>query len=93
VDWIDLPAGSFTSTLVGSRVTYTPSPRMFVGALVQYNSSRSALNTNIRFRWEYQPGSDLFIVCSEGREIDLRPHESGLRNLGFAIKLTRLLRF
>ncbi len=93
MDWIDLPVGSFTSTLVGSRVTYTPSPRMFVGALVQYNSSRSALNTNIRFRWEYQPGSDLFIVYSEGRETGLRPHESGLRNRGFAIKLTRLLRF
>ena len=52
-----------------------------------------ALNTNIRFRWEYQPGSDLVVVYSEGRETDLRPHESGLRNRGFAIKLTRLLRF
>ena len=93
VDWVDLPAGSFTSTLVGSRVTYTASPRMFVGALVQYNSSRSALNTNIRLRWEYQPGSDLFIVYSEGRETDFLPHESGLRNRGLAIKLTRLLRF
>ena len=93
LDWVDLPAGSFTSTLLGSRVTYTVSPRMFVGALVQYNSSRSALNTNIRLRWEYQPGSDLFIVYSEGRDTALRPDVSGLQNRGLAIKLTRLLRF
>ena len=93
VDWVDLPAGSFTSTLLGSRVTYTASPRMFVGALVQYNSSRNALNTNIRLRWEYQPGSDLFIVYSEGRDTALRPDVAGLQNRGLAIKLTRLLRF
>ena len=31
--------GSFTTTLVGSRVTYTMTPLMFVSALVQYNSS------------------------------------------------------
>ena len=73
VDWVNLPAGAFTSTLAGSRVTYTASPRMFVGALVQYNSSSSALNTNIRFRWEYQPGSDIFVVYSEGRENTLGP--------------------
>ena len=94
VDWVNLPAGAFTSTLLGSRVTYTMSSRMFVSALVQYHSSRDALSTNVRFRWEYQPGSDLFIVYSEGREINsLRPSFSTLQNRGLAIKLTRLLRF
>ena len=93
LDWVDLPEGRFTSTLLGSRVTYTASPRMFVGALVQYNSSISALNTNVRFRWEYRPGSDLFIVYSEGRDTGFRPGLSSVQNRGLAIKLTRLVRF
>jgi hypothetical protein len=67
---------------------------MFVGAFVQYSSTDSALSTNIRFRWEYQPGSDIFVVYSEGRESHLDPREvSGLQNRGFAIKMTRLFRF
>ncbi len=42
-------------------------PRMFVAALVQYSSSNTSLSTNLRFRWEYQPGSELFVVYTEGR--------------------------
>ena len=38
-NWIDLPTGSFTTKLVGSRVTYTLTPLLFASALVQYNSS------------------------------------------------------
>src|SRR5437867_8142203 len=30
--------------------------------------SNAALSSNIRFRWEYQPGSDLFFVYSDGRD-------------------------
>ena len=41
-------------------------PLMFTSALVQYNSSRNAVSTNIRFRWEYQPGSERFIRVQRG---------------------------
>ena len=61
--------GSFTTTLLlRLRSTYTLSSRSFIGALVQYNTSNSSLSTNIRYRWEYQPGSDLFVVYTDGRE-------------------------
>ncbi len=62
VNWVDLPEGQFTSTLVGNRATYTFTPRMFVAALVQYTSSTTSLLSNVRFRWEYSPGSELFVV-------------------------------
>jgi hypothetical protein len=65
---------------------------MFVGALLQYNSSNNALNSNLRFRWEYQPGSDLFVVFSEGRDTRA-PGYPGLQNRGFVVKYTRLFRF
>ena len=37
-----------TTKLVTTRTTYTVTPRMFVGALVQYNSSNNPLGANIR---------------------------------------------
>ena len=59
VNRIDLPEGLFTTNLVTSRVTYTLTPRVFFGGLLQYNSSNNSLGTNLRLRWEYQPGSEL----------------------------------
>ena len=60
INKVDLPSGSFTTTLAGSRVTYTMTPLMFASALVQYNSTADTVSSNVRFRWEYQPGSELF---------------------------------
>ncbi len=90
--WVDLPAGYFTARLAGARVNFTASARLVLGALVQYNSSSDALSSNVRFRWEYEPGSDLFVVYSEGRDT-LRRGFPVLQNRSVALKLTRLLRF
>ena len=92
LNWIDLPEGKFTTRLFSARTTYTLTPRAFVGALIQYNSSISTYTTNVRFRWEYQPGSDFFVVYSEGRNTAAIGAET-LSNRGVAMKLTRLLRF
>ncbi len=67
-------------------------PRMFVAALVQYSSSSSSLSTNLRFRWEYQPGSELFVVYTEGRST-LPLTGTELENRGFVVKINRLFRF
>jgi hypothetical protein len=91
-NWIDLPSGAFTTTLVGSRVTYTVTPLMFASALVQYNSSNDLVSSNVRFRWEYQPGSELFVVYNEERD-SLSPRFPTLRNRTFIVKVNRLLRF
>jgi|TARA_B100000315_G_scaffold179835_1_gene168622 hypothetical protein len=92
IDWIDLPQGSFVSKLVSGRFNYTISPRSFFSALLQYNSGSDSFGTNIRFRWEYQPGSDLFVVYTEGRNTDERGFPM-LQNRGFVVKFTRLFRF
>ena len=92
INWIDLPEGSFTTRLATLRVIYTMSPRMFVESLTQYNSSADALGTNIRFRWEYQPGSDLYIVYNEGRNAALGRFPL-LTSRVLAVKFTRLFRF
>ena len=92
VNYITLPEAGFTSTLVSTRATYTVTPRMFVSALLQFNSSNDSLGTNIRFRWEYQPGSELFIVYTDERDT-LTPRFPALENRAFVIKFNRLFRF
>jgi hypothetical protein len=95
LNWIDLPQGEFTTELVRTRVTYTFSPRMFFSGLLQYSSSGDAFSTNLRVRWEYSPGSELFVVYTEDLDTaPLRPDRSReLRNRGLVLKMTRLFRF
>ena len=90
--WIDLPEGRFSTQLVTMRTTYTATPLMFVSALLQYNSSNNSLGANVRFRWEYQPGSELFVVYNEQRDT-LTPRFPELENRSVVIKINRLFRF
>jgi len=92
INWIDLPAGPFTTTLAGSRVTYTMTPLMFASALVQYNSSARRASMNVRLRWEYRPGSELFVVYNDERDTLVRRFPA-LQNRAFIVKATRLFRF
>ena len=89
---LDLPLGEVTTKLVSTRATYSFSPRVFTSALVQFNSSANSLSGNYRFRWEYRPGSDVFVVYSDGRDTTVRGYPE-LMNRTFVIKATRLFRF
>ena len=91
INWIDLPQGEFTTRLISTRATAPLTPRMYVSALFQYNSSNNAFSTNARLRWEYQPGSELFVVLTEGRNT-LGPGYPLLETRGFVVKINRLIR-
>jgi len=65
---------------------------MFVSSLVQYNSTTHLASTNLRFRWEYRPGSEFFIVYNEERPT-LGGGFSSIRDRGLVVKINRLLRF
>ena len=95
INWIDTPTGAFRTDLVVLRVNYTFTPRMFVSGLTQYNSGSNTISNNLRLRWEYSPGSELFVVYTENRETDpLMPDRyTELRNRGFIVKVNRLFRF
>jgi hypothetical protein len=91
LNWITVPGGDVTAQVSRLRATYTVSPRSFVGALVQYNSAAQLFSANVRFRWEYSPGSDLFVVFSSNRDGD--DGLSGLSDRAVVVKFTRLFRF
>jgi hypothetical protein len=92
---VKLPQGAFTTQVLRARTTFTMTPLMFVSALAQYNSSSDSLSTNLRLRWEYSPGSELFVVYNEDRDTDslLPDRFSDLRNRALVIKVNRLFRF
>jgi hypothetical protein len=100
LNWIDIAslqgtnAGEPFRTTVGTlRSSYMFSPRMALSALVQYNSTASSLGSSVRFRWEYAPGSDFFVVYSDGRDTRIGDRFPGLQNRTFVVKVTKLFRF
>jgi hypothetical protein len=95
---IDRPAGAFTTRVARARLDYAFSPLMFVSGLFQYSSADRTFSTNLRYRWEYAPGSEIFIVYTD--EQDTTPDHlvtattvRGLKNRAFVVKINRLLRY
>ena len=89
-NWVDLPEGSFRTDLAVTRVNYAFSARMFFGGLVQYNSGNDSFSMNLRLRWEYRPGSELFVVYTEARDTDVVNRFSELSNRGLTVKVNYL---
>ncbi len=90
VNELDLPAGRVLQTLVRTRADYAFSSRMFASALLQYNSTDRTFSSNLRYRWEYRPGSELFVVWTDERDTGTRG--PSLRNRALVVKVTRLFR-
>ncbi len=86
---IDLPEGAFTTDLASLRVDLDFTTEMSLRSLIQYNSQADRLLANIRFRYIYVPGSDLYIVYNETQLVE----QSGLLDRTIVIKVIHLLRF
>jgi hypothetical protein len=64
---IDLPAGSFVTNLVRTRISYSFTTRAFVQALVQYNDRRDLWSMNWRFGLLQAANTGLFVVYTDTR--------------------------
>jgi hypothetical protein len=95
-NWLDLPQetepGEFNQHVARTRLTYTMTPRAYLSGLVQYNSGSESFSGNLRLRWEWAPGSELFIVYTEDRDTSVMDRWSELATRGLVIKVTRLMR-
>jgi hypothetical protein len=96
LNWLDLPqqttSGEFNQHVARLRATYTLTPRAYVSGLVQYASGSNTVSGNFRLRWEWAPGSELFLVYTEDRDTDALDGWSDLQTRGLVIKVTRLFR-
>lgn len=86
---VDVPAGAFTTDLVRGRLKLAANTRLFGNALLQYNSQSGSFSANLRIDWIHRPGSDLFIVFNERRDVTGSRWDPESR--AFIVKLTYLM--
>jgi hypothetical protein len=65
---VTLPNGEFTTQLLGTRILYGFTPRLFVNAFLQYNADTKQVSSNIRFNFTHHPLSDIYIVYNDRRD-------------------------
>ena len=66
-DDIRLASENFETDLVKTTLSYSFNPRVFLNALIQYNSEAGEISTNVRFNFIHKPLSDFFLVYNERR--------------------------
>ena len=58
----------YVSTLITSRVNYNFNTKIFVNALLQFNTDSHQWSQNLRFNIIHRPLSDIFLVYNERRD-------------------------
>jgi hypothetical protein len=86
---ITLSGADFNADIVGGRVRFAASTRLFASAFVQYLEASDELVSNIRLNWIHAPLSDVFLVFTERRSID----GGAVAERVFTLKATRLFAF
>lgn len=85
-NYIDLPKpwGKNIFWLIGPRVDFTMTNKLFLTAFVQYNDQQKNINLNTRLQWRYKPASDLFLVYTD----NYFPSPLSVRNRALVLKFT-----
>jgi len=78
------PYNSAELVLIGPRLDFTFTDKLFFTSLVQYNNQIDNLNLNLRFQWRFAPVSDLFIVYTENSY----PTGYTVKNRGLVFKIS-----
>jgi hypothetical protein len=65
---VSLDQGDFIRRLIGVKVGYFFTPKIFLQSLVQYNNQAGIWNANVRFAWLSTASTGLFIVYNEGQQ-------------------------
>ncbi len=86
---VTLPEGDFCVDLVGAKLNYSFSNRMFLNALFQYDSDEDQVLSNVRFNFMYKPLSDIYLVYNERRDVA----DNQVLDRAITLKLTYVLPF
>ncbi len=87
----DLPAGSFVAYVTGLRLGWAFSTRLVAQAYGQHDSLKRRFVGNLRLRFNYRPGSDLYLVFDDERGTPSEP--GGRLARGFMVKLSYFRQF
>jgi hypothetical protein len=86
---VELSTGAFVSKLMTTRINYNVNTKVFVNALLQYNSDSRQWSSNLRFNLIHRPLSDFFIVYNERRN----DRDGSLLDRALVAKMTYLIAF
>ena len=89
VNDINLAGGSFVTNLVTGRINYYFSTKVFVNALVQYNTDTRQWSSNARLDIIHRPLSDIYLVYNERHD----SRSGDLISRAVIAKMTYLLAF
>ncbi|MEQ9423826.1 MAG: DUF5916 domain-containing protein [Cyclobacteriaceae bacterium] len=59
------PHGDANLFLIGPKLDFTFTRKLFLTGLAQYNSQLDNINLNVRFQWRYKPVSDFYLVYTD----------------------------
>jgi hypothetical protein len=83
---VALPGGAFTTNLYTARLEYAWSPRLSSNTLVQWNQDDN-LSLKAVGRWTFRPGSDLYLVYDDSRELPRTPTAAKERAVAVKLRL------
>ena len=90
VNRLEMPQGTFTTSVYSGRLKYAFSTRAFLTLNVQYNQDVDQMVTYARFNVIHGPLSDFFLVLTERRQLGSR---GGVLERAVTAKVTKLLGF
>ena len=73
--------GDFNTNLVVLRSLVALSPDAFIRGLLQWNDDDGNFSGNVQLRWNYRPGSDIYVVYNERQPFGMDSGEPSYREL------------
>ncbi len=61
---VDLPQGSFTTTIAQTSINFLFSPEMTLNNYIQYDNATDVVGLQSRFQWIVKPGNEIILVWS-----------------------------
>jgi hypothetical protein len=86
---VELSTGAYVSTLITGRVNYNFNTKMFINALLQFNTDAHQWSSNLRFNIIHRPLSDFFLVYNERRD----ERSGDLLDRAIVAKMTYMMAF
>ena len=70
-NYLNLLNGKTNVVIIGNRIAYSFTPRMFLQSLIQYNNVTKIASVNARFGWLNSANTGLFIVFNIVKDSDI----------------------
>ncbi|MSR07474.1 MAG: hydrolase [Gemmatimonadetes bacterium] len=90
-NFVRLPQGDFNTTLLGTRISYFFTPKVYLQSLLQYNNQARLWSANIRFAWLNTAGTGLYVVYNEGQTASSLTSLDQVVGRSIIVKYTRQL--